>query len=234
MPEDYQAPDQELLDDEGLPGEDGPEEDYRPGTDEEGGEEKGLAKALKDTKATLTREQQARAELERKLAKAEGAIEQLSSMSPKEKKEKAEAITDFLDDPTFQDRLLDDPANLVTALKRLVSDIGHELGRRDEFIMRSVKQLSPERQQLKEKIEELKNSDEFAGWDEEFLVPVAKKLVEVDKGGEEEEGDEPRLRGIAGGGRRVASKSKRKDPQEAAVEDYMRRLGYDRYDKENK
>ena len=239
MPEEYQAPDEELLDDEGLPGELDPDDpDYQGGTeeDDEEGELKGEKKALKDTKAALTREQQRRAELERDLAKAQGALEVTRGLSRSEQKEKAAAITDFLDDPDFKDRLLDDPSNVAGALKRLVSDIGKELTRRDEFIIREIRKQSPERQSLKDKIAELKATEEFADWDEDFLVPIAKREVAAERNAsrqvDEDDEDDDDFRGTPGSGRRVgAPVKKKKDAFEKEVDRWYSKIGYDRFDK---
>ena len=187
-----------------------------------------LEKRFKDTQRKLTEIATEKAELERRLARLEGANEVLSRSERRE--EPPENPFKFLDDED-QD-LLDDPKNVKSLLKKTIGALAEVLEVRDRALssrlMGEIDARDPTVREVREKISELKRDPDYEGVPDKVLAIIAKKSLVQKKPEGDEEGDSDNLRGGIGGGRRTVRR--KSDPVDAAADKLMKDMGYDRYD----
>lgn len=207
------------------PGESGLDEDEEPTAETPGKEEPtGLEKALKDTKAALTREQQAKADLRREMDELKGQVQALTAIKGSEQEAKPEENPlAFLDDPQYLQTLLDEPENVADAIKRMSQFIGNTLRARDAFYASEFQKRDPEVKRHNEKIAELRKNPALAHLDDATLAAAITAM----KPEEEEEDEPPPAPGSLGPGRTPGRP--RKDSQmEAEISRWEKRLGYDK------
>jgi len=183
---------------------------------DEADEPKGAEKALKDTKAELTRKSQELAELKERMARIEGRLEVTDKGKPEDK---ADDPFDWLNAENFEEDVLADGKNTADAFRKVVGIFGKAINERDAYWNHKFQELTgkltdvdPSRSELNSKIAELRKDPDFAKLSREALEVFAKKSM----GGME-------YRGSPGGGARAPSKPGGVDKE---VERYMKRLGY--------
>lgn len=162
-----------------------------PDQEKDGEEVTGTEKALKDTKAELTRLQQERAkereEFAERLARLEGTISALKQVAESRTEKPQDHVPDpfaFLDDGSLKERFYEDADVPITAIKRTVEIIGRALAARDAEIDRKLKELEGKvtysgrsDPALAEKIAELKKDPELASLDDKALLVIAKRFA---------------------------------------------------------
>ncbi len=183
---------------------------------DEADEPTGTDKALKDTKAELTRKSQELSELKERMARMEGMVEATAKGKPEEA---AEDPFDWLNADNFEEEVLADGKNTVDAFKRIVGIFGKAINERDAYWNHQFQELQgkltdvdPSRSELNSKIAQLRKDPDFAKLPREALEVFAKKSM----GGME-------YRGSPGGGARAPARPAGMDKE---VERYMKRLGY--------
>lgn len=170
--------------------------------DQEKGEEvTGTEKALKDTKAELTRLQQERAkereEFAERLARLEGTISALKQVAESRTEKPQDEIPDpfaFLDDGSLKERFYEDADVPISAIKRTVEIIGRALAARDAEFDRKLKELEGKLAYsgssdpaLAERIAALKKDPELAGLDDRALAVIARRFAKDTDGSDRKE-----------------------------------------------
>jgi hypothetical protein len=133
----------------------------------------------------------------------------------------------FLKSEEFQQKLLDDPKNVVEALERVINTFDATLVARDRAILAEIERRDPEIRSLQSKVEELRKNPELAklGLSDAQLAGIAKQSLMTPKVEDEDDG----FRGAPAGGRRVESNTDTAFEKE--VKYHMEKMGYDRLGK---
>ena len=203
-------------------------------TDSENGAEeqdpKILAKRYKDTQAAYTKASQERADLKRQVEALQTQVNTVIQMSGKdgEKKTPSNPFA-FLDDESVQEKLLDDPKNIAQAMKQLLYGVAEMVDARDKAFISRIESVDPSVRTMRDKIAELKQDPDYRDFSDSQLAVIAKK--QTDKKVEKEE-EEDNYQGPMGNGRRIVrNKSSDKDSaEEKAINYWMSKIGYDRFD----
>lgn len=168
---------------------------------DDNGELKGTEKALRDTKAELTRLQQERAkereEFAERLARLEGTIGALKQVAESRQIQAQEEVADpfaFLEDAGLKEKFYEDAEVPIRAIKQTVSIIGRALAARDAEIERRLNEVKAELQkqfnrpdpEIAEKIAELRKDKELAGLDDKALFVIAKRFMRGEAEGKRE------------------------------------------------
>ncbi len=195
---------------------------------EEGGEPEGVEKALKDTKAELTRVQQERAQERRdmaeRLARLEGRLEGVQKPEPP-----AEDPFAFLDDPSYAEGFFDDPKKALDAHRKTVNVFGNALLARD----RKIEELERKMQSIEnrpdpsvmQKINELRKDPDYKGFTVDQLAVLVRK--------QQKPAPDKSSPGTIGGNRRVQSgPGSDPDVDKAVRSQYYHMYGPEAYERE--
>lgn len=142
-----------------------------------------------------------------------------------EEVEKLEHPLSYLDDEEQLDALLEDPSKIREAFNKQGEFFVKLLKQQTAAFFEEIDRRDPRRQEEEPVIERLKKSEKFKGFSEnEIRKMVRSGVIKLKK--EERVNDEEEFSGSPGSGSRRRSKGKEKvDPR---VEEFERRLGYDR------
>jgi len=181
-------------------------------------------KRYKDAQSHITKIEQENKELRSKFDVLTGRFDEVA----RAKEPALEPEKDPLDDPELESALRDDPSLVRTIIRGERQKFVQLLELRDRAMMAQMRSLSPDEPGVTRVMAELKKDPDFAGWPPEALRILARK--QLANGEEEEEEVRPSGGEQSFSGRPLARKKRTKESPEAAA--WYKRLGYDRYDKE--
>lgn len=221
-----EAPENPVIetDDQELPNQDG---------QSDSAEVEALKKQLHDTKAELTRVQQARAELERRmsgeLAELKGKVDVLLTGAGRqhEQEQPADPLS-FLDDESLKEEYLSDPEKAVGALRKTARVLATAIVNLDRKLDSSLSKLAEdlsERWQtvdpeVIEAAESLAQDPELRGLPRKALLAIAKRLAKKPEGHD----DRNSAPGRAPGGGRGPSGTV--DAYDSRIKELLKRGGW--------
>lgn len=184
---------------------------------------------VKNAQRKMHEAAQKAAAAEKELAELRGKVDALMHLQ-RAPEEQARNPFDFLDTPEFVESLYDDPKNAIRAFKEVIGVFGETLRAQEEAfnqrLNERVKIIDPEYQAVKGKVAELRKNPKLANLPEEYLVEVAKEMA-----GKDTDTSDAFRGSLPSSGRRPSSKetdARRED----GINYFMRKFGYDRFDKE--
>lgn len=225
------------LSEEVTAGEVDPNEESLRSTEEDAGAAKGdegdsqidpkAEKRVKDAQAALTRANQEKAELKKRLELLDAKLDGVLHATQKPKDEPNPF--GWIDDEKELEEVYSDPKNLAKREKRMLQTLVQVLETRDsaltEMLLSEVKKVDPTRRELAEKVAELREDPDYEGFSEDQLVVLARKAAKSErKETVEENVQRDNFRGSAGGSRRVYV-PKPKKPSEEEERMYKRLIG---------